>query len=153
MTKPYVLTIADSAAGQEFRKEVSIAYFATEIKTNLDKTMFQEASATAGELKAAVPGARYILLCEWLDMAPIDSRLTSIDEVIVLRKQRRVGAGLREKFSTVKGRAGASVNYRKFLTDNPIHKESLERFLFHLNETFPDDAGSSLNDVLERGYF
>ena len=30
---------------------IPISYFATEIKTNLDKTMFQEAAATAGELK------------------------------------------------------------------------------------------------------
>ena len=45
-----------------------LAYVAAEIKTNLDKTMFREASATAYDLKLALPSSRYFLLCEWLDM-------------------------------------------------------------------------------------
>jgi hypothetical protein len=50
-----------------------LAYVAAECKTNLDKTMFQEACATARDLKATIPGAKYLLLCEWLDMKPISS--------------------------------------------------------------------------------
>lgn len=52
-------------------RETNIAYLACECKTNLDKTMFQEASATALDLKSTVPSAKYLLLCEWLDMTPI----------------------------------------------------------------------------------
>lgn len=48
--------------------ETHIAYVAAECKTNLDKTMFQEAAATALDVKSAVPGANYYLLCEWLDI-------------------------------------------------------------------------------------
>ena len=51
-------------------EETNIAYVAAECKTNLDKTMFQEAAATALDVKLAVPGAKYYLLCEWLDMLP-----------------------------------------------------------------------------------
>ena len=45
-------------------RETNLAYLAVELKTNLDKTMFQEASATAYDLKLALPSSRYFLLCE-----------------------------------------------------------------------------------------
>lgn len=48
-------------------KSTNLAYIATECKTNLDKTMFQEACATARDLKATLPNAKYFLLCEWLE--------------------------------------------------------------------------------------
>ncbi|MGH2732063.1 MAG: Bpu10I family restriction endonuclease, partial [Actinomycetota bacterium] len=41
--------------------KLHLAFVAAECKTNLDKTMFQEAIATAHDLKIAVPGARYYL--------------------------------------------------------------------------------------------
>ena len=62
-------------------EETNITYIAAEIKTNLDKTMFQEAAATALDVKSVVPRARYYLLCEWLDMTPISTTTTAIDEV------------------------------------------------------------------------
>lgn len=43
----------DFSASQEAR--TNLAYLAVELKTNLDKTMFQEASATAYDLKLALP--------------------------------------------------------------------------------------------------
>lgn len=67
---------------REFRDstdaQTHLAYVAAEIKTNLDKTMFQEAAATANDLKGALPNSRYFLLCEWLDMTPISTSATSI---------------------------------------------------------------------------
>ena len=70
---------------------LNVAYLAAECKTNLDKTMFNEALETARSLKQAVAGSRYLLLCEWLDMGPIDTASTDIEEVIILRKARRLG--------------------------------------------------------------
>ncbi len=52
-------------------ESTNIAYVVAECKTNLDKTMFQEATATAHDIKTSVPGARYFLLCDWLDMTPL----------------------------------------------------------------------------------
>ena len=69
---------------------LNLAYVVAECKTNLDKTMFQEAVATAHDVKSAVPGAKYFLLCEWLDMTPTSSAPTDIEEVIILRKARRL---------------------------------------------------------------
>jgi hypothetical protein len=101
VSKSHRITITDDPAnGNPFESKFYVSHFATEIKTNLDKTMFQEASATAAELKRSVPGARYILLCEFLDMTPITTKLTSIDEVIVLRKAKRLASNIRAEFST-----------------------------------------------------
>lgn len=57
--------------------------------------MFQEAAATALDVKTAVPVAKYYLLCEWLDMTPISTATTAIDEVIILRKARRLASDIR----------------------------------------------------------
>ena len=102
-----IMITDDPANGNPFETKFYVSHFATEIKTNLDKTMFQEASATAAELKRSVPGSRYILLCEFLDMTPITTKLTSIDEVIVLRKAKRLASNVRAEFSTVAGRQRA----------------------------------------------
>ncbi len=131
----------------------SVSHFASEIKTNLDKTMFQEASQTAAELKRAVPGSRYILLCEYLDMTPINTKLTSIDEVIVLRKAKRLASNVREGFSTAEGRKRVRAQYEKFLLENPLQLECFKRFVWHLNELFPEKEEDAEDVVLSRGYF
>jgi hypothetical protein len=80
-------------------RDTYLAFLAAECKTNLDKTMFQEAAATAHDLKTAVVGARYYVLCEWLDMTPISTATTDIDEVIILRG-KRLPSARREKHAT-----------------------------------------------------
>ena len=115
--------------------------------------MFQEASQTANELKRAVPGSKYILLCEYLDMTPITTKLTSIDEVVVLRKAKRLASNVRKAFSTYAGRQGSKAAYTKYIADNPIHVSSFERFLAHLDECFPEAGDDTVDTVLERGYF
>lgn len=72
-----------------------LGYVMAELKTNLDKTMYQEASATAHDIKLAVTGAKYYLLCDFLDMTPISTATTDIDEistgkVIVTETARKV---------------------------------------------------------------
>lgn len=131
---------------------LKVSHFATEIKTNLDKTMFQEAAQTSGELKRAVPGARYVLLCEYLDMTPITTKLTSIDEVIVLRKAKRMNSNVRDSFGTSSGRQSKRELFINFIERNPLHVSSFKRFIEHLNECFPEKE-STENMVLERGYF
>jgi len=97
-----------AAHGPDFKdaitRETFIAYVVSECKTNLDKTMFQEACATAHDVKSAVSGARYYLLCEWLDMTPVSTAATDVDEVIIPRKAKRLGSNVRGNFGSVKGR-------------------------------------------------
>jgi hypothetical protein len=154
VSKSHHLKISDSERSlNSFETSFVVSHFATEIKTNLDKTMFQEASQTAAELKRAVPGARVILLCEFLDMTPITTKLTSIDEVIVLRKAKRLASNVRSEFSTVSGRRSARSAYVRHLTKNPLRLECFERFVWHLDECFPEHEEDAEDIVLGRGYF
>ncbi|WP_218187724.1 Bpu10I family restriction endonuclease [Pseudomonas sp. MRSN 12121] len=154
VAKTHRITISDFPVTEKsFTAKFCVSHFATEIKTNLDKTMFQEASQTANELKRAVPGSKYILLCEYLDMTPITTKLTSIDEVVVLRKAKRLASNVRKAFSTHEGRQSSKSAYTKFVLDNPIHVSSFERFLAHLDECFPEAGDDTVDTVLERGYF
>ena len=100
-------TTPNFEAATTFRTEMSVAYLAAECKTNLDKTMFNEGLETSRALKQAVAGARYLLICEWLEMAPIDTKLTEIDEAIILRKAKRLGSDFREKLGSTGGRKAA----------------------------------------------
>ena len=129
-----------------------LAYVAAEIKTNLDKTMFQEASATAYDLKLALPNSRYFLLCEWLDMTPISTAVTTIEEVIVLRKARRLSADVRRHFSTVAGRAETRNEFKQYLMDHPLDPDAFRRFLSHVERLF-GDGDENEQDALERGWF
>ncbi len=84
-------------------KETHIGFVVAECKTNLDKTMFQEACATAHDVKAAVSGARYYLLCEWLDMTPLSTAPTDINEILLLRKAKRINSNVRSKYAISRG--------------------------------------------------
>jgi hypothetical protein len=129
-----------------------IAYVAAECKTNLDKTMFQEAVATAHDVKSSVSGAKYFLLCEWLDMTPLSTAPTDIDEVIILRKQKRLSSTIRKEFSTSAKRKAAREAYVRFLTENPFRVEMFQRFINHVRVLLRNDAPVE-TDVLEQGYF
>jgi hypothetical protein len=79
-----------------------LAVLAAECKINLDKTMFQEAAGTAARLKQGCPLSRYYVLVEYLDMQPEDSRLTAIDNVLLLRHAKRLPFEKRDVFEEVK---------------------------------------------------
>jgi len=129
-----------------------IAYVAAECKTNLDKTMFQEAVATAHDVKSSVSGAKYFLLCEWLDMTPLSTAPTDIDEVIILRKAKRLSSNVRKEFSTSIKRKAAREAYVRFLEENPFRVEMFQRFINHVRVLLRNDAPVE-TDVLELGYF
>jgi hypothetical protein len=128
-----------------------IAYVVTESKTNLDKTMFQEACATARDLKMAVPAARYFLMCEWLDMTPVSTAQTDVEEVLILRG-RRVGSDVRKNYSDNAKRRVLRDSYLAHQLANPFRPAIFSRWAGHirallLNENLQED------DVLERGFF
>lgn len=135
---------------EELLAETNIAYVASEIKTNLDKTMFQEAASTALDVKTIVPGAKYYLLCEWLDMTPISTTSTAIDEILILRHAKRLSSNVRSSFATVQGRRRNRESYLRHLRENPFSIETFERFVSHVRQlVFSNDE----HDVLSRGYF
>ncbi|MFZ5785079.1 MAG: Bpu10I family restriction endonuclease [Acidobacteriota bacterium] len=129
-----------------------IAYVATEVKTNLDKTMFQEACATARDLRMAVPAARYFLMCEWLDMTPVSTAPTDISEVLLLRGAKRLGSNMRKCFATSRGRKSARSEFSRYLVDNPFRADVFGRWLGHIRGLL-DDGDPAEDDVLGKGYF
>lgn len=130
--------------------ETHIAYVAAECKTNLDKTMFQEAAATALDVKTTIPGAAYYLLCEWLDMTPISTSTTAIDEIIILRKAKRLPSNVRRQFSTAAGRQQNRDAFTNYLKAHPFSAETFSRFLDYVHKLVGDNTEG---DVLRRGYF
>jgi hypothetical protein len=130
----------------------NLGFILAETKTNLDKTMFQEASATARDVKLAVTGAKYFLLCDYLDMTPISSATTDIDEVLILRKAKRINSNVRAKFSTYQGRQNSREGYINYLKQYPYSTDVFHRFVDHVlallsNETLVEE------DVLNLGHF
>ena len=140
----------DFAAVRESRTH--LAYVAAEIKTNLDKTMFQEANATAQDLKLAIPDSRYFLMCEWLDMTPISAAVTSIEEVIVLRKAKRLPATARRRFSSRSGRVANRDSFERYLTDHPFAPDAFARFIRHIEPLLRTESDDE-DEVLARGWF
>lgn len=133
-------------------KETFVSYVSVECKTNLDKTMFQEACATARDTKSAVIGAKYFLLCEWLDMTPVSTATTDIDEVIILRKARRINSNIRSQFNTAQRRSVRRADYISYLTNNPFHIDMFRRFLSHVIELIRNEQPEE-QSVLGQGYF
>lgn len=129
-----------------------LGYVMAELKTNLDKTMYQEASATAHDIKLAVTGAKYYLLCDFLDMTPISTATTDIDEILIVRKAKRISSNVRKEFSTFTGRQAHRAWYIDYLTKNPYSADIFKRFVDHIfsqmkNEDLIEES------VLELGYF
>jgi hypothetical protein len=142
----------DFSQAATIEKSTNLAYAATECKTNLDKTMFQEACATAGDLKSAIPGARYFLLCEWLDMPPISSSITPIDRTFVLRREKRLNSNIRGKFDTVEGRRELRDFYVDFLHKYPLRVHVFEMFIESIQKLLQDESLDE-ETVLEKGFF
>lgn len=136
----------------EVSAETNLAYLVAECKTNLDKTMFQEGCATARDVKSAVPGAKFFLLCEWLDMTPLSTAPTDIDEVIILRKAKRINSNIRKEFSTFQGRQNRRDFYINYLRQYPFRLEMFERLIENIRTLMINEELEE-KDVLELGYF
>lgn len=129
-----------------------LGYVIAELKTNLDKTMFQEASATAHDLKLAVPRAKYYLICDFLDMTPISTATTDIDEVLIVRKASRINANIRRHFSSYAGRQSHRNWYMDYLKNNPYSADVFKRFIEHIFSQIKDEDLIEKR-VLDLGYF
>lgn len=154
ITRKHMLGLTNPESKKpSFSKAIYVSYFASELKTNLDKTMFQEGSATASELKRVSTGSRYLLICEWLDMKPIDSKLTAMDEVIILRKAKRLGSQVRSTFSKSAGRKKQKDFFENFLNEHPISLDGIKRIVWHMEQCFPERHNIDEKQVLSKGYF
>ena len=134
------------------QKETNLAFLACECKTNLDKTMFQEASATAHDVKQAVTGAKYYLLCDFLDMTPISTTTTDIDEILILRKAKRINSSIRKNYATYKGRQSGRNEFIDYLKAHPYQPDIFNRFIDHVVSQIQNEDLVE-KSILEMGYF
>jgi hypothetical protein len=85
-------------------------------------------------------------------MTPLSTAPTDIDEVIILRKAKRLSSNVRSKFGTAVGRQKNRDKYVEFLAKNPISTEMICRLVEHIRELMLNEAPIE-DDVLKTGYF
>lgn len=119
-----------------------LAVLAAECKVNYDKTMFQECAGTAARLKQGCPISKYYALVEYLDMTPEDTRLTSIDNVFLIRHARRLPYEKRNNYLEIKAQ------HENF----PISLDVMRNFVTEI-QNFINATWYNPNEALVRGSF
>lgn len=148
----YLRTSFDSDFDRFDAQAAMLGYVCVECKTNLDKTMFQEAVATSRDLKQAVPGSLYFLVCEFLDMTPRSIMATQIDDVLIVRKAKRMSSNIRQDFKTVASRKAHRSEHEAFIDASRYSAEVFERMIAKI-QALIEASDPSTQQVLERGYF
>ncbi len=134
------------------RMESHLGYVCAECKTNLDKTMFQEAVATSRDLKMAVPSSLYFLVCEFLDMTPVSITPTHIDDVLIVRKAKRMSSNIRQEYRSAKERKAHRQEYVEFLESAIYYADVFQRMIDKIQRVI-DAADPETDAVLQKGYF
>lgn len=135
-------TDASFAQDKTIDGRLFLAVLAAECKVNYDKTMFQECAGTAARLKQGCPISKYYALVEYLDMTPEDTRLTSIDNVFLLRRAKRLPYEKRQIFREIEAQH----------RDCPISVDVMRNFVHELQE-FINATWYNPEVALERGSF
>ena len=85
-------------------------------------------------------------------MTPISTATTDIDEILIVRKAKRISSNVRKAFSTFAGRQRNRDWYINYLKANPYSADIFKRFVDHIfsqmkNEDLIEER------VLDLGYF
>lgn len=148
----FMMTSFDRDFREAERVEAHLGYVCAECKTNLDKTMFQEAVATSRDLKMAVPSSLYFLVCEFLDMTPVSITSTQIDDVLIVRKAKRMPSNARQEYRTAEDRKKHRAEYVAFLDSSKYHPDVFQRMIDKI-QRMADDTNPEAEKVLNRGFF
>lgn len=135
-------TDASFAQDKTIDGRLFLAVLAAECKVNYDKTMFQECAGTAARLKQGCPISKYYTLVEYLDMTPEDTRLTSIDNVFLLRRAKRLPYEKRRIFHEIEAQH----------RDYPISVDVMRSFVNEIQQ-FINATWYNPEVALERGSF
>lgn len=141
-----------NSPGRMTQLQSCLGYVCAECKTNLDKTMFQEAVATSRALKMAVPSSLYFLICEFLDMTPISITSTYIDDVLIVRKAKRLPSNVRQEFLTAKARKKKRAEYVEFIDSSKYYPDVFQRMVDKIKNTL-DQSAPPVGNVLKQGHF
>lgn len=148
----YVMTSFHKDFHEAEQMESHLGYVCAECKTNLDKTMFQEAVATSRDLKMAVPSSLYFLVCEFLDMTPVSIIPTHIDDVLIVRKTKRMSSNVRQEYRSAMERKAHRKEYVEFLESAKYHPDVFQRMIDKIQRVI-DAADPEMDTVLKNGYF
>ncbi len=129
-----------------------LAAVAAECKLNLDKTMFQEAVATSRDLKIAVPSSLYFLVCEFLDMTPVSITSTQIDDVLVVRKAKRMSSNVRQEYRSAEARRKHRKAYVEFLESAKYYADVFQRMIDKI-QSMVEETDPETDKVLKQGHF
>ena len=111
---------------------------AIECKTYLDKTMLQDASTAAAQLKHRNPNALYIVVAEWLKLTEaVNLRKFKIDQIYVLRKQKNTDREYRYL-----------ARYQK----NPIYADVVTHLFETVRIFLTESWEGGISHGLERGF-
>jgi len=115
-----------------------IPAIAIECKTYLDKTMLQDVSTAAEQLKQKNPNAMYIVVAEWLKLTEsVNLKKYKIDQIYVLRKQKNTDREFRY-----------DANYQK----NPIYSDVVAHCFNSVRAFLSSDWEGSISHGLDRGF-
>jgi len=148
----YMMTSFDKDFHYAERFESHLGYVCAECKTNLDKTMFQEAVATSRDLKMAVPSSLYFLVCEFLDMTPVSITSTHIDDFLIVRKAKRMSSNIRQEYRNAKERQDHREEYVRFLESSKYYADVFQRMINKIQRVI-DERDPEIESVLKKGYF
>ncbi|MCA8044477.1 Bpu10I family restriction endonuclease [Burkholderia seminalis] len=111
---------------------------AVECKTYLDKTMLQDASTAAEQIKQKNPNAMYIVVAEWLKLTEaVNLKKYKIDQIYILRKQKNTDREFRYMDGYVK---------------KPIHADVVAHLFFEVRDFLTKSWEGGIAHGLERGY-
>lgn len=148
----YIQTSFDPTFQQADLVQSHLGYVCVECKTNLDKTMFQEAVATSRDLKTAAPSSLYFLVCEFLDMTPLSITSTHIDDVLIVRKAKRLSSSVRQRYRSSQARRQHRQEYRDYIEAASFHPDVFERMIRKIQEHIVGPTPTE-DDVLSEGHF
>lgn len=115
-----------------------IPAIAIECKTYLDKTMLQDASTAAEELKHRNPNAMYIVVAEWLKLTDsVNLKKFKIDQIYVIRKQKNTDREFR---------------YEEGYIKNPIYPDVILHLFSFVRDYLTKDWETGIDYGLSKGY-
>jgi len=85
-------------------------------------------------------------------MSPVSTAPTDVDEVLILRKAKRLSSSIRKAFSTSEGRQNCRAFYVNCLQQHPLTAEVFQRFIGHVRKLLSSE-GPEEKHVLELGCF
>jgi hypothetical protein len=115
-----------------------IPAIAIECKTYLDKTMLQDVSTAADQLKQRNANAMYIVVAEWLKLTDsVNLKKYKIDQIYILRKQKNTDREFR---------------YSNAYQKNSIYSDAVEHLFNTVREFLTADWEGGISYGISRGF-